>query len=652
MDEEKYMPENHMPKLTEKALEKISDVYKDYYLFRSQRDGALDQFQGRTLIDVLTIARRLFWNSTKIQSEDLEELGLDFSIPYTRKEVLDFVGSITKLKISPKLVGDSLNAYEVKVLQGIYKKWRLKSKDKVQKFWQVLYGATNGTLCTYVGFDNNESSSRKLTQFDEKTGKFTVTEKKIKKWNDVTSEIVPIEEMYLAKIWERDIQKQGKTIRRQEYLWEDFKKEYPESKFPNTKYVRPGNMIDSNSLFFQLLSGTGITSTNRIQVLTIVDDINDEYIKVANGIWFNALGNDTPRPLPFDHKKQPYTWTIAAPQDEKFAYGVPIPFSIKDLDRILNTSQTMQVERELRTIDPPILTSDFEAPEIIFGDKRIIPVNDINAYRELTLAEPSGQFMNMQNSLQSIMSSMVQGGTGAVAISRQPKSAKEINEISQMKQDALGVAIVMYYDLVYQELFLVLKTALQFYSVDKYDDQKQNILRSMTVPNFQLTQGGIGNLELRIVKEPQDALTLHFEAVNKSIDNGKNTEIIEAPVELLMNLEFFVDDIQLEPEKSDDMERAAWNEQVLGPLVNVWIPMGIASPEKSFLRWAEKNGEHPSDFASDKAKGQVVQDWMNSYELPKGKEKMPVGDTTGNLNQSATGMRFGSQSNGGLGQQQ
>src|SRR5574343_1500805 len=103
---EKYIPENHMPKFSEKAIEYISDFYTDYYKFRSDRNTVRRQFQGKNLEDTLRISREVFWNSTKTDSEDLEALGLDFSLPFTRKEVMDFVGRIVTLRLDPKLMGD------------------------------------------------------------------------------------------------------------------------------------------------------------------------------------------------------------------------------------------------------------------------------------------------------------------------------------------------------------------------------------------------------------------------------------------------------------------------------------------------------------------------------------------------------------------
>jgi len=629
-----------------KYLEEIGDLYTDYYKFDAQRSGNIKHFQNKSFDDYLKDSRQLFWNSMITESSDLQELGLDFSLPFIRKEVMDYLGRVVSMNISPKLMGDNLGIFGINVLQAMYKKWRIKSNDKVEKFWQVLYGIVNGTVCSYVGFDNTEREFNFLRGYDPKSGDYSFDKKKIKKWNDAFSEIVPLEDIYLEKIWERNIQKQGKVIRRQEMLYGDFLKEF--NKYPDHKYVVPGNMLDEESIFFQLLGGTNITMTEKVQVLTETDIESNTKKIAANGIWLNRMGKDEVAPMPTNHLMQPYVWSINEPIDEKFAYGLSTPFKLKDPHKILNTSYTMLVERELRAIDPPILTSDFEAPEIIFGQKKVIPVNDVAAYKELQIAEASNQFFTMQNSLQGLMTSFGQGGFSSVAPSRQPKSAREVIALENLKQQSLGNALVMYYDLVSQELILLLKTMLQFYPTGKYASEKDGLIRSFTVPNFPLTQGGVGNMEIRFVKEPQNGLALYFEAVNKSVENGKTTEIIEVPIDLLVNLEFFIDDIKLEPEKSSELEKAQWNESVLQPLLKVWIPMGLADPAKAFIRWAEKNEEHPASFAADRQMGSMISAWNNQFKQNQSPLNMNQGQQQQNMMQIGEGVMNGGQSMGGF----
>lgn len=650
----KFIPEDFI-KPTDKALERIAVDMRDFYQFKNERDKSYKQLLNLSPEEFWKQSRELFWNSNVVPSEDLEALGLDFSLPFIRKEVLDFTGSVVSMNIAPQLSGDGLNGYSVKVLQAMYKKWRFKSKDKVEKFWQLLYGAMNGTVINYIGYDASIKQLKQLSEYDKATGEYTTVTEGKKLWDDAYTEIVPLEEIYLKKIWERNMQKQGKTIRLKEMTLRDFRKAFPIEKFPMAQYVVPGNQIDDDSLFFQLLGGTNMLNPEKVQVLYSMDTDTDEYTVNASGIWINALGkqNDEARPNPFAHKSQPYTMSVHMPIDEKFAYGMSMPMNLKDPSKILNTSYTMFVERELRAIDPPIISSDFEAPNLIFGQQRVIPVNDINAYKEFQISEASGTYLTMMNSMQGMMSTFAQGGMAQIAPSVQPRSAKEISEMNMLKQQTLGNTLILYYDLLHQEIMLVLKTMMQFYAAGRFGNE--NLARTFTVPNFPLSQGGLGNMEIRFVKSPQDALKLYFEAVDKSIENGQTTEIIEVPLEIIQNLEFFVSDIKLEPEKSEDMERAAYVEQILNPMVNTFIPAGIADMSKTFLRYLEKMGEHPSSYTSEQNMPQMMASWGGAGMAPiqqppampmQGRQNSPP--MQGNMNQSVTGQRFGGQSNGGV----
>lgn len=653
-------------KPSDKALETIGSVYHDFYTFRSNRDQSFRQLQGLNLEEYWKQSRELFWNSNVTKSEDLEALGLDFSLPFIRKEVLDFTGRLVSMNISPKLAGDDINAFSIQVLQAMYQKWRFKSKDKVEKFWQMLYATMNGTVINYVGFDAGARNLQFLTEMDREGGLYAKETGVKKFWDDAFTELVPVEELYLEKIWERNMQKQNRTIRLKEMTGRDFAKNFPINKYPMAQYVTTGNKISDDSLFHQLLGGANILNSDKVQVLYMMDTATDEYKIVANGVWLNTVGkkNDDSRPNPFKHKMQPYTMSVHEPIDEKFAYGMSMPFKLKDTSKILNTSYTMLVERELRSIDPPVISSDFEAPELIFGQQRIIPVNDVDAYKEFRIEEASGAYFTMMNSLQGLMGSFAQGGMSQVAPSRQPRSAREIIELNNLKQQTLGNTLVLYYDLLHQEIMLLLKTMLQFYPAGRYN--KENIVRAFTVPNFPLSQGGVGNLEVRFVKDPQRGLQLYMEAVNKTVENGVQTEIVEAPIDIIQNLEFYMSDIKLEPEKSDDLEKAAFNENILQPMLDVFVPSGVADIGKTYLRFLEKHGEHPSSFSSEQQMPQVMgsggrqqpqmpQQGMGQQGMPqmpdqqgggfRGRQGAPA--RQGNINQSTTGTRFGGSGNQG-----
>lgn len=633
-------------KIPEKHIKSVGDVYTNHYTWRSYRSGLYLQFRNYGFDEYLRISRELFWNSISTQSTDLSKLGLDLSLPFARKESLDFLSKLTSLNIRPHLSGDALDALGIKILQGIYKKWVFKSNDKVESFWDLLYGIVNGTVCNYIGFDNTELDRRFLKSYDSQSGAYTIEKKKQKPYNDVCKELVPIEDIYLPKIYEKNIQKQGRMQWKTQMEEADFKKEF--GHYPLSKFVFPGMRIAEDSLYFQLMGGTGSSTATKIEVIKEYDWFTDTYKIVAGGIQLNGLGvgdDFVDAPMPFDHKMSPFTWGTLGPLDAKSAYGLSIPFASKDPHKLLNMSYTMMTERELRSIDPPILSSDIESPELIFGQHKVIPVNDVNAYKEFNIKEASPIFFSMINSLQSNMESGNQGGNAQVVPSKQPRSAREVMNNSQEQQQMIANATILYYDLIRQKLLLVLKTALQFYTTDKFEAADKNVIRTLMVSDMPLTLGGLGNMKIRIVKEKKQETELFLEALKDSVLNGKQTEIVDVPVEFLQNLEFVIEKIDLEPDTPTELELAAFVENVITPMISTYIPMGLADPAKVMLRHMEKMGESVSDYVADENVAKVL---GNESIKPAAPMDMEQGQTAGNLMQSLEGTKSGLNQSGPL----
>ena len=643
----------NMRRPSDAEFDVISKTYEDYYKWKAQRDGCTDQFQGRQLEDFLTISREMFWNSAVTPSNDLSALDLNLTIGFIRKEVWDFVSRLVSQDFEQKFDGESLDVFGVKVIQAIYDKWRFKSNDKVEKFWDILYGSVNGTVCKFVGYNNSKLKRRYLREYSKEEGGYKIEEKDDYYYNDVWTEIAQLEDIYLSKTWERDIQRQGKLIWRNQMSWQDFKRDF--HSFDNAEYVYPGNQIAEDSLYFRLLKGSGVSSYDMVEVIKEYDMVEDNYTIVANGIWLNPVGKGKDQvrsPMPFNHKLMPFSWTIWKAIDNKFAYGMSLPFELKDYQKILNVSMTMLVEQELRAIDPPTLSSDFEAPDLIYGQHKVIPVSDVNAYKVMDVAEGSSSFYQMVNGLQSIMTAQAQGGMQNISTTRQPKSAREVMQIQQVKQESLGNSLLMYYDLLRQEMMLIVKTALQFYPTSKYSGTvNDRIVRAIKLPNTSLTGGGMGNLMVRFVKDKQDDLITFFESIEESIKNGRQTEIIEAPIDIIKDLEFMISDIKITPAQSSEIEKQQFIENVISPMLKVYVPAGLADISKVYLRHLEKLGEHPADFTSDKVLPQVMAQWGKEMDFkmpePNGKAnigtKEGMGESSGNISQSLTGTRFGSQ---------
>ena len=212
--------------ISQKEIETVASDYTDLITWKSFRSGFTRQFRGYDFDSYLALSRELFWNSLSTKSSDLKGIDLNFSIPFARKEAMDFLAKLVALGVKPKMHGDDLDALGMKILNGIYKRWSFKNNEKVETFWELLYGIMNGTVCSYVGFNNDELQRRYLTSLNEKTGDFSIKTETQIWWNDVTKFIVTIEDIYLPKIYERNIQKQGRLIWRTQMDPKEFYAEF------------------------------------------------------------------------------------------------------------------------------------------------------------------------------------------------------------------------------------------------------------------------------------------------------------------------------------------------------------------------------------------------------------------------------------------
>ena len=357
-------------------------------------------------------------------------------------------------------------------------------------------------------------------------------------------------------------------------------------------------------------------------------------------------------PMPFNHKMAPFTWGIMNPLDEKFAYGLSVPFMVKDPHKILNTAFNMLVEREIRAIDPPIITSDLEAPEFIYGQHKVIGVNDINAYKEFTIAEPGQGFFTMVNSLQQNMSASANGGMNTAVASKQPNSARGEMNNQQLKQEAQTNAVMMYYDILRQRVLLVIKTALQFYGLEKYSQSDEGAYRTITVANVPLSLGGIGDMQINIVKEKRSDIELFLEGIRQTAKNGKKVEVVDVPLEFLQNVECEVTDITLEPENQSELDKQSYVANVIVPMQNMYIPMKLADPGKVMMRHLEKMGESISDFATEDVMQAIAGDKPVQAAMPQtgtgptGQGNVPT--PLGSAIQSGVGTKYGLNQSGPL----
>ena len=262
------------------------------------------------------------------------------------------------------------------------------------------------------------------------------------------------------------------------------------------------------------------------------------------------------------------------------------------------------------------------------------------------------------------MSLTAQGGEGQAIPSKQPKSAREVVSNQTEQENTMMNSTLMYYNILRQRILLVLKTALQFYTLAQYENADERVVKEIMVGNMPLTQGGVGDMKIRIVTKTKTNNELFLEGIREAATSGKQTEIIEMPISVIQDLEFDIEGIELVPETSSEVELANWVENVLNPMINVYVPAGVASIDKTFLRHLEKMKESVADFSAPQKPPQVPgqpgqpgqpQPGQGAPTLPgnpalaqNGVQQQPQGAVGGNFKSMSQGMRAGMKQSGPL----
>jgi hypothetical protein len=200
----------------------------------------------------------------------------------------------------------------------------------------------------------------------------------------------------------------------------------------------------------------------------------------------------------------------------------------------------------------------------------------------------------------------------------------------------------MVWDLLYQEIELILKTALQFYPLKKHKQILptgivKEIYKLISVENTALPQGGLGDLEVRIVEKPSFWQELALEVATRQKFSRKLLDVIEITPEELQKLDFVITNIQLEQENPPVIEQALFKEKI----AFIFQAFGqMISPEKAILRTMEILRENPSDWIRDDILAKIVQ-LEREESQPINTPNLMTLPTTQNLLQSLRGMQWG-----------
>lgn len=589
---------------SQEVQDEIFEIYTKYLKWRSYKTQLYKQFNNQTLDNYLMDSRQKFWGYLPI-SDDVDTP--QFFFPETRNQIIKILSQIAALKPKASFEGvENFDIIKATVLGDLFEYWRRKSNRKIQNFWQYLYNIINGTVIVYTAYRSNVREVKNVTMYNSETGETKYTVDTLDT-SDVEDMIVNLEDIFIPKMWQPDIQEQGELIWRVIMRYDDFKFMY--KGYKNVDLVRPGAQFSDQSIFYDFLP-FNIRTSDYVEVIKYFNSQEDEYAILANGVLLNSImvSDETGEgqeeelaPLPWNHKQLPFSKTIFEPLDANFFFGMPLAQKVKSPQEALNMLWELMLERETRAVNVPIITNDPSVEMgIEFKPGRVYQVQgDPNSYKELQMNPTSGSFWNALTALDGMVQNTGSGGGGPISPSIQPRSARENMLNAQQQQQVGGIYNIFYQDLLEQKSWLTIKNMIQFYTSGKVKKilGEREFNKIITLTNTMLRAGGIGNREIRVTNKPVDPDILQKESYFRSLLRKERVEIIEVTPEALNALNFDIK-MQFEQENSPESERFLFLDYIT-TVFKLFGQSGIISPKKAFFRISEKFNENPSDLVED-----------------------------------------------------
>jgi len=602
-----FLEEYYKP--SKDVQEAIFDVYEKFIRWRSLREQGYKQFNGKQLQDWLQESREKYWGYLPV-SYDLDVP--QFFVPETRNQVNYILSKIANLRMKPAFEGvENFDVIKATILKDFFEYWRRSSNKKTKNFWAFLYTVINGTAIEFIGYKSKKHQVKDITMFDPISGEVEWTDREDEE-SDPVEVLCNLEDIYIPKLWEPDIQEQEELIWRTLMKWSDFKNAF--SGYELSEYVMPGMQFADQSIFSQFLA-YDVKGSDFVEVLRYFNAPKDRYMIIANGVLLNPVKQKGSRdeivsPLPWNHKKLPFAKTIFEPLDASFFYGMSLPQKVKTPQEALNKMTELQMEREIRSVSAPIITTDPATDlGLEFKPGRIYQVGvPVEQYKEMNVQPTSPAFQNFVTGLNQMIQ---RAGTGAsyTTTSKQPRSATEKAQEASNQKEAAGLPQFFYEDLIEQVSWLVMQNMIQFYTAEKTNkilgDKK--FAKILNMIDVKLAQGGIGNRYIRITDNPASKEELKQEAWYRSMFRKERAEIIEVTPKMLRQMRF---DIKISFEKEEDIEseRALFLD-FTNMLMLQFGQSGVdaqgnpieplVDKKKILFRVIEKFGENISDFIPD-----------------------------------------------------
>lgn len=423
----------------------------------------------------------------------------------------------------------------------------IKNDDDFQIVLEMLEAFEKGTVIGMEDWFHGKAQIRDVTEEDPETGQLKSKVKIIKKWNDVRSSLINLNDFYPGKLEVRPgkIQDMDDCFYVRYVTEDEFDAEFGGYEDADKVQSFASIIAQGGIPFWRQPPGIG---NELIPILYYFNQKTDERVIVAGGIWINPKkGTDQVQELPWNHKHLPFWAGVCEPLDANYFYGRGY------VDKLISLCDSGD-----NLFDKMLDMLNLSANQVVLTDEKaksalakgyLQPNNVISTdwtdgkpnFQVVQLPEPPAMGVTMYQLIQqqkerATIAAEVIGGA-----SIQKKTATESDIQNEGAQELVSLPLSFMEFAIRDKNRLRFSNILQFYSMPIHEKDGDKF-KKVILRNEEMTTGQFGTVHIQITPEPNQS---RVEQMDNSVI--QNTEFIEITPDFIRNWEA---DIEIVPQSS------------------------------------------------------------------------------------------------------
>jgi len=612
-------------KPTKGELKILNHVYEDFNSMETERNNRWRQFNDRDLKEYLDDCEKRV-NCYVPPENDKEDWQANFFHPVTRNKLKAIIAAVAlglpRTEIKAQNEEGGIDYKRAEIMRNLVHSSYETGNPEEDNFFTCWEMEVKGTAIEYEGHAITRYKRKEITSVDLVTGEVEWDEKEENVDDECVSFLIPLENMFIADFYIRDIQKQP-YLAWADYMHErTFQNEFGEYK--NAEFVIGWNkkkeetdskiqakkdqlVKDDELTFYTEDWKKRVTDKDFVEVLRYYNKERDEYIIVANGVMIM----ESPLLWGKTQKKYPFAKEISEPfSSGNFFYGKALPDTLMGEQDVINSLYNMAIDKTYRSLVPPMLIGDSNKDAFDLEDEETtmdtkIYVSDIAQVKPMDIQGVNPGDIKMMDIIgRGLDLSSVDANQQGVA--GRGVTAREVVIANENAKKLKGMLYMFISNMWVQKYRLRILNILTYYTLPKVkkvvgEDGKENTIdkyRKFSVENTELSNGQQGTLGIEMVgseKELPSRQELDVQSEMHRIQ-GKEYESIAITSDYLDEWEY---DIKVTTEslyKEEDSLTQAMNTEKIKILATMFPQLFQQNQEKLFKDTIKTYKDNPDEY--------------------------------------------------------